>query len=123
MSNRKKTSKEDCTGCPSICCHNLALQIGRPTNRAEIDDLKWQLHFNTVKVYIRSHRWYQWVEGKCIYLTDEGLCSTYETRPDKCRIHNPPDCELHGKFYDVMFSRPEELEAYFSHKRKKKKAQ
>ncbi|MFH2138487.1 MAG: YkgJ family cysteine cluster protein [Candidatus Omnitrophota bacterium] len=117
MSSKKgKTTIKGCNDCPAICCNNLALQIGRPANRQELDDLKWQLHFDTVKVYIRHRRWYQWVAGKCIYLTPESRCSIYENRPDKCRKHNPPACELHGKFYDVMFSTPDELEAYLKKK-------
>lgn len=115
----KKTSKLDCTGCPATCCHNLSMSIGKPANKAEIEDLKWQLHFNTVKVYIRKRRWYQWVEGRCIYLDENHLCKIYDTRPDKCRNHNPPDCELFGKFYDIMFETPEQLEEYFKKSKKR----
>ena len=99
----KKTSKLDCTACAATCCYNLSMIIGKPANKAEIEDLKWQLHFDTVKVYIRNRRWYQWVEGKCIYLDANNLCKIYDTRPDKCRDHNPPKCELHGDFFDIIF--------------------
>ncbi|NQT94968.1 MAG: YkgJ family cysteine cluster protein [Candidatus Omnitrophica bacterium] len=107
-----------CRGCAAICCRNLALAIGKPANRKEIDDLKWQLHFTRVKIYIRHHHWYQWIKSKCMYLSEDNKCIIYERRPDICRKHNPPDCEKFGKFYDIMISTPEELEAYLEAKKK-----
>ena len=108
-----------CRKCPAICCHNLALAIGRPVNRTELEDLKWQLHFSTVKVYIHGHHWYQWIKGTCRYLKNN-RCTIYEDRPERCRKHNPPNCEYHDKYYDVMFSTPEELEEYWVKKYRSK---
>ena len=123
MKYDKKVPKEKyCQDCPSICCENLALEIDGPVNKKEIADLRWQLHFDTVKVYIKSRRWYQWVKGTCRYLTKSKKCSIYEDRPSLCRKHNPPDCELFGTFYDIMFCTPEELDNYFSKKTKRNKS-
>ncbi len=108
-----------CKDCPAICCKNLAMAIGKPANGKEVEDLKWQLQFTHVKVYIRHHHWYQWIKTQCMYLTKDNKCSIYENRPDICRKHNPPDCEKFGKFYDVMISTPDELEAYLRKKKKK----
>ena len=108
-----------CRSCPAICCKNLALAIGKPANRKEVDDLKWQLHFTHVKIYIRHHHWYQWIKSVCRYLSKDNKCTIYERRPDICRKHNPPDCEKFGKFYDVMLSTPEELEEYLENKKKR----
>lgn len=52
-----------------------------------------------------------------MYLTENNLCRIYETRPQKCRDHNPPDCERYGEFWDVMFETPEDLEAYLKKKK------
>jgi Fe-S-cluster containining protein len=119
MTALPKTSRKECNKCPALCCRNLSIWIGKPANREEIDDLKWQLHFDTVRVYIRNNRWYQLVEGKCIYLDEHNRCRIYETRPDRCRRHNPPNCEFFGDFFDVMFTTPEDLENYFAARRKK----
>jgi Fe-S-cluster containining protein len=116
----KETTIAVCSECPSLCCKNLSMMIYRPQNRAEIEDLKWQLQFDTVRVYIRNHRWYQLIEGKCMYLGDDGRCIQYEDRPDKCRIHKPPDCEFYGPFYDIMISTPDELDEYLGSKRGKR---
>lgn len=117
----KETTNEICSKCPSLCCKNLSMMIYRPENRQEVEDLKWQLRFDTVRIYIRHHRWYQLVEGRCMYLGEDGRCLEYEGRPNKCRRHNPPDCEFFGVFYDVMISTPEELEDYLNSKRRRKK--
>jgi hypothetical protein len=117
----KETSNEVCSQCPSLCCKNLSMMIYRPGNRAEVEDLKWQLRFDTVKVYIRNHRWYQLIEGRCMYLGEDGRCLEYRGRPNKCRRHNPPDCEFFGVFYDVMISTPDELEDYLDSRRRRKK--
>jgi Fe-S-cluster containining protein len=95
------------------------VRICKPENRTEIEDLKWQLRFDTVSVYIRSNRWYQHIEGRCMYLSNDDLCTIYAERPGTCRRHNPPDCEFYGKFYDVMIRTPEELEAYLDSKKRR----
>lgn len=114
----KRTSKEECMTCNSFCCRNLAMAIGRPENKREIEDLKWQLHFDTVKVYIHNRRWYLWIEGTCMYLSSNGRCKIYDRRPDICKKHNPPDCERFGKFYDIMLSTPDDLEKYIRSRKK-----
>ena len=115
-----KYGDKGCDGCPAICCHNLAVHIGRPQNKEEREDLKWQLQFDTVKVYIRNTRWYQLVKGKCMYLNNKNRCSRYSKRMDKCREHNPSHCERYHKFYDVLMEKPEDLDKYLLKKKKKK---
>jgi Fe-S-cluster containining protein len=115
----RSTTNQTCAQCPSLCCKNLSIGILRPYTRKEIEELKWQLQFDTVRVYVRNSRWYQLVEGRCIYLGEDNYCTRYDDRPDKCRDHNPPDCEFFGEFYDVMISTPEELEAHLASKRRK----
>lgn len=120
MSNQKKIkAHRSCYRCPSLCCNNLAMEIGRPTNKAEVEDLKWQLQFDTVKVFIRHRRWHLLVKGVCMYLSKSGLCTIYDQRPERCRKYNPPECERHGKFYDRMITTPKQLERYLETKKNK----
>jgi Fe-S-cluster containining protein len=114
----KETTRKECAKCPALCCKNLSIRILRPRTRAEINDLRWQLHFDTVKIYIRGGRWYQLVEGRCVYLDDRDRCRIYSERPEICRRHNPPDCEFFGEFYDIMIETPAELEAYLRKEQK-----
>ena len=113
------TTRTECGQCAALCCKNLSVRILRPYTRAEIEDLKWQLHFDTVSIYIRKNRWYQLVEGRCIYLGEDDRCKIYPRRPEMCRRHNPPDCEFFGKFYDVLLETPDQMEAYLAERRKK----
>lgn len=125
MKSKKKdkriTSKSDCSRCEGICCKNLAVEIGEPETKKEIEELRWQLHFDTVRVYLHGKSWYQLVEGKCIYLSEDNLCTIYERRSSICRKHNPPDCEFYGDYYDVIMSTPDDLDRYFEEKTKIKK--
>lgn len=118
---KEKTTEKDCGTCPAMCCHDLTITISRPRTRDEIEDIKWQLFYETVGVYIRSMRWHLIVKGRCQYLDEKNLCTRYDTRPDICREHMPPDCEKFSDWYDVLFTTPEELEAYLNKSKKKKK--
>ncbi len=104
----------ECDNCPALCCKDLSMLIGKPQTKSEVEDLKWQLHFDTVQVYIRSHRWYLLIKGRCMYLDENNLCTIYHRRPSRCRRHNPPDCERFGDFHDRLLSTPEELEEYLN---------
>ncbi|MFH1504744.1 MAG: YkgJ family cysteine cluster protein [Candidatus Omnitrophota bacterium] len=109
MSNRAKSV---CEECDAACCRNLAFAIIKPRTRHEIYDLKWKLHFDTVKVYVFKGRWHLLIISKCIYLSKKNLCKKYGQRPQVCRDHKPSSCEKTGEWYDKLISTPEELDIY-----------
>lgn len=115
-----KTSKDACNDCEALCCQGLTIDIKKPRTRDEVETLLWQLHYDTVGIYILNKRWHLFVEGRCGYLDDNDRCTRYERRNDICRRHNPPECEKYLDWYDVMFDTPEELEAYIKKEKKKK---
>jgi Fe-S-cluster containining protein len=117
--NRKSGNGAVCRECNALCCRDLAMMTTRPRTRDEIDDLKWHLHYDTVNVCIRNHRWYIVVKGKCIYLSRNNLCKIYDRRPEKCRRHNAPECERFGSWYDLLIETPEGLERYLREGRKR----
>jgi Fe-S-cluster containining protein len=84
----------------------------RPRTRADVDELKWHIQYEGVSAFVANRRWYIQVRSRCKYLTRENLCSIYERRPQRCRRHNPPDCERHGDYFTVRLDTPEELEAH-----------
>jgi Fe-S-cluster containining protein len=116
----REGSRRACVDCPALCCHDLAIEILRPRLREDIDNLKWHLHFDTVHVAIRHRQWYLVVNGRCIYLDENNLCTIYDRRPDTCRDHNPPDCEKYGLWYHVWIETPDELEDYLKGRWKKR---
>jgi len=110
---KEESDHKACLKCPAICCKSLAMTIHRPKNKKDLADLKWQLQFDSVRIYIRDRKWYLLVDGKCSYLGADDKCTCYETRPKICRMHNPPHCEFFGRYYDLMLTTPEELEGYY----------
>jgi Fe-S-cluster containining protein len=110
-----------CDGCPALCCRDLNVWIAAPKTNEEIDDLLWQIQFDTVRIYIRNRRWYLLVKGNCMYLDEDNRCTIYESRPDKCRKHLPPECERYGEFWDIMFNTPQELKAYIEKRKRSAK--
>lgn len=112
----KIVTKPECGNCPSLCCRDMVLPIEKPKTREDVEELKWQIQYDTISVFVRSYRWYLLIKGKCMYLSRDNLCKIYERRPDKCRRLSPPDCERYGDFYDVLIKTPEELEDYLGRK-------
>ncbi len=86
--------------------------ITKPKNSYDVKELKWNLKFDTINVFIRENKWYMLVKGNCIYLDQNNLCTIYDVRPKKCRAHKPPDCEHYNGWYDTLLTTPEELEEY-----------
>lgn len=115
---RSKTSSRACINCPAPCCHDLVIPTNKPRTESDIDEMKWHLQYDTVRVAVRSYRWYIAVRARCMYLNKNNRCSIYEKRPERCRRHMPPDCEKYGEWYDVLLSTPEELEDYLNNGKK-----
>ena len=118
--SEKSYAHNECRECPATCCKDLAMSIGKPKTKAEIEDLKWQVRFDTVDLFIRSHHWYLRVKGSCMYLDKNNMCTIYKRRPAKCRAHRPPFCERYGEYHEVLIRTPEELEEYLSRKKYRK---
>jgi len=96
-----------------MCCRHLIMTIVKPESKKDLDSLKWQLHFEAVKIFIEADKWHLMIDSKCRYLGDYERCNQYARRPKICRRHNPPRCEFFGAIYDVIFNTPEELEQYY----------
>ena len=109
-----ETTFKACATCGAKCCHDLVMPIDKPRTADDVAELKWELQYDTVRVYIRSHRWYRIIAGRCIYLDRNNRCTIYERRPRRCREIRPPDCEHFDDFYDVMIATPEELDSHLA---------
>lgn len=113
--NRKmKNSSDVCMTCHAPCCRDITMLITKPRTKTEINELTQYLHFDTARVFIRNNKWYLTIDGTCIYLSKNNLCTKYSRRPARCRRHNPPDCERFDEYYDVLITTPEEFEDYMA---------
>jgi len=111
---RIPTALSACENCGAKCCHDLVMPIHKPRTDQDIDELKWELQYDTVRVFIRSHRWYRIIAARCMYLDADDRCTIYDRRPRRCREMKPPECENFGDFFDVMIATPAELDAYLA---------
>jgi Fe-S-cluster containining protein len=118
--NPQNKSKDLCNDCPALCCKSLVMTIPKPRTKSDVEDLEWQVRFNNVCIYIHHTRWHLMVEGQCMYLSKDNLCTIYKARPKKCRNHNPPYCERYDTWHDVLISNPEELREYLAKEKQNK---
>ncbi|MHC4661072.1 MAG: YkgJ family cysteine cluster protein [Planctomycetota bacterium] len=112
LEKKADVSKDECLDCDGLCCSDLAIMITKPRTSTEKNNIKWYLHYDKVEIYIRHNMWYIVVKSKCMYLGRNNMCSKYRERSNRCRRHNPPDCEKFGSWYDKKFTTPEEFEEY-----------
>jgi len=115
-----KTALHPCRHCGAKCCHDLVQPIHKPRTADDIFELRWELQYDTVRAFIRSHRWYRIIHARCQYLDDHDRCTIYDRRPSRCRNMKPPECEHYGDFWEVMFRTPEELDAYLANGKPKR---
>jgi Fe-S-cluster containining protein len=113
------TTLNECRDCPALCCHDLVEPIDKPKTAEEVSELKWELQYDTIRVFIRSHRWYRIIAGRCTYLDRGNRCTIYERRPKRCREMKPPACERFGEFYEAMITTPEELDEHLAKSRRR----
>lgn len=106
-------STNPCAGCDR-CCQYVALQIDKPVDKADFEQIRWYVLHRGVSVYIDERRdWYIQFETKCDWLND-GACTHYELRPQLCRDYSVETCERYGDGpgYARLISNEAELEAY-----------
>ncbi|MGL4370516.1 MAG: YkgJ family cysteine cluster protein [Spirochaetota bacterium] len=105
-----------CQRCGAVCCKHVALEIDKPTTKAEYDYVRWYLLHKKTEIFIDGGKWYLKVETECEKLLPDGRCGIYEKRPSICREYPPKDreCEFEGKepYYDLRFSTVEEFEKH-----------
>ncbi len=115
-----RTALDTCHDCGAKCCHDLVMPIEKPKTADDIFELKWELQYHTVAVFVRSYRWYRIIRGPCQYLDSHDRCTIYERRPSRCRAMKPPECEHFGKFWDVIIETPEDLDAHLANGKRRK---
>lgn len=112
-----------CDKCAALCCRYFALQIDRPKNPRDYDNIRWYLMHESVVIYIEKGAWYLAVLTKCKNLQPDNRCGIYETRPTICRGYSTDNCDYHGGEYDFskLFTSAEEFEAFAKEQLKNRK--
>ena len=88
-------SDNPCLGCEH-CCKYVALEIDKPEDKSDFEQIRWFLAHKDVWVFIdHDDSWNVQFNTRCEKLGD-GLCSIYDSRPEICRGYSPGECEKYG---------------------------
>ncbi len=120
MSSPPRVRREDlkpgeflCQYCTARCCRYIALPIDTPTEWSQFDYMRWFLMHGRIALFVDGKTWYLMVFADCNHLQGNGMCGTYETRPQICRDYSTDNCEYDdGQVYDQYFETPEQLWEY-----------
>jgi Fe-S-cluster containining protein len=114
-------SQPGCHTCNGLCCRHVALEIDRPSTRADFDNIRWYLMHEKVKVGIDlDNNWMIEVATPCRHLKKDHRCGCYPRRPKVCREYPGKDsCEHEDKSstYRLLFTNDEELVRWMAKKR------
>jgi len=109
-----------CAGC-SNCCEYVSLEIDRPTDLTDFDQIFWYLVHKDVWVYIDDEKdWYIQFNTPCDKLVEQ-RCGFYPHRPQLCRDYEPETCVRYGDGdpEEYLFKNETDLFNYLSKKRPK----
>jgi len=99
------------------CCNHVAMEIDAPEDEESIDDIKWYLLHENVRVFTDEEcDWYVEFETPCSALTKDHECSEYENRPNICREYDPGNCEGGGEYWTEMFTNTRQFTEYIKRK-------
>jgi len=116
-SKRRRADHPDvanlCDHCTAKCCHYFALPIDEPTERRDLDFMRWYLLHDRASVFVDDDVWYLLVHTTCKHLRDDNRCGIYETRPQICRDYTTDKCEFEDDWcYEKYFETPEQVYEY-----------
>jgi len=102
-----------CSYCTAKCCRYFALPIDTPDCWKDFEYMRWFLMHEGATVFTEGEDWFLMVYAKCQHLGDDGLCQTYETRPDICRQYSTRNCEYEDDWvYERYLETPQQVWEY-----------
>lgn len=97
-----------CERCTAKCCRYVAIEIDRPRNARDFDQIRWYLLHDGIVVWVQDGSWHVEFRAACRSLLPDGRCGTYDTRPQLCRDYG------HGETSRCDFwSSPADFELLF----------
>ncbi len=117
----KKSDQENANLCKNCdnCCRYIALEIDKPTTKAEKENITWFLLHENISVYIgHDNHWYVEFQTPCKALV-KGHCSVYKKRPAMCRDYDQDNCTNYNNepAEKKLFTTPEQFKKYLSAKK------
>ncbi|MEK7167572.1 MAG: YkgJ family cysteine cluster protein [Patescibacteria group bacterium] len=111
--------KRNCSGCDE-CCRYVAIELDKPTDQTDRQNIIWFLKHKNVKVYIGfDNKWYLEFSTPCKELDRKGWCKDYDNRPQICREYDQKDCTGHSlsSAEKVCFTDSKEFKKYLEKKK------
>lgn len=115
-------SEQPCSKCNALCCRHIAIEIDRPVNKKDYDNIRWYLIHKKVSVFVdHKRKWYIKFDTPCEHIV-KNRCGIYETRPRICREYPEDgyDCEKQGEgnYYTQLFEDEQSFCEYLDSKNK-----
>lgn len=116
-----EVAEPPCHLCPAICCNYIAVEIDKPTSKSEFEQIRWYLMHEKIHVFVDEGEWFLQVWNRCDNLQADNSCAIYETRPEICREYGADkkgEVNCHAvaadnEEYDLLFTEPAQIEAYY----------
>jgi Fe-S-cluster containining protein len=102
-----------CEYCTAKCCRYFALPIDTPSERRDLEFIRWYLLHDRATIFVENQDWYLLVYTTCRHLEHDNRCGIYDTRPPICREYSTKNCEYEDdSTYDRYFERAEQVSEY-----------
>ncbi len=105
--------KKDCSHCDGKCCKYVVVEIDKPEELSDFENIKWFVSHENVKVFVEDDEWFLEFITPCKFLDKNNRCTNYEKRPQICRDYNVGECTFYNEYSEEhTFSNPKEVEEY-----------
>jgi Fe-S-cluster containining protein len=104
-----------CPTCGAKCCRYVVVEIAKPRDKTDRDEIRWFLSHENVLVFIDhdDNTWNVQFTTPCRHLGKDHRCDIYADRFDVCRSHETETCEASGGEIDaVIFRTAEEYDLW-----------
>jgi len=102
-----------CDYCSAKCCRYFAMAMDTPTERRDMDFIRWYVLHDGATVFTEDETWYLLVHTACRHLQADNRCGIYHTRPSICREYSTDNCEYDDRYvYDRYFETAEQVQDY-----------
>jgi len=79
---KKQLNKNGCSGCPSICCKYVCVEIDKPEDKEDFHNIRWYLMHENVQLWIdHEGAWMLEFKTPCKNLDKEDFCRIHKGYP------------------------------------------
>ena len=112
-------TKANCKKCNAKCCRYVSLEIDKPEDKEDFENIKWFVAHKNVNVYVDDEGdWYIEFLTHCDLLKNN-KCKDYKNRPKICRKYSKEECTFHNDYSEKhTFKTIKDVEKYLENQSK-----